>query len=238
MSDTASSSSGVALVTGANKGLGREIARQIAGRGFHVVLTARDARRGRESTDALAATGAPVSFIVMDVSDRASVLAASNEFAQRFERLDVLVNNAGILDDDGMDVLDVPADVFERTLRTNTIGPLLVAQAFWIFLARAMGRVINVSSGAGALGEMGGGYPAYGPSKSALNAITRKLAVAGRSHEVVVNCMCPGWVRTDMGGPNAGRSVGEGADTAVWLATDAPRSITGKFLRDRREIEW
>src|SRR5690606_28067320 len=115
---------------------------------------------------------------------------------------------------------------------------MLLAQAFWPFLKKARGRIVNVSSGSGSISDPDSNLPMYGISKTALNALTQKLALRGAADGIVVNAMCPGWVRTDMGGPNATRSVEQGADTAVWLATEAPRKLTGKFFRDRKEIEW
>jgi NAD(P)-dependent dehydrogenase (short-subunit alcohol dehydrogenase family) len=230
----------IALVTGANKGIGQEIARQLAARGCHVVLSARDPRRGRDATERLAAElpSAKVSFLVMDVTDKSSVRAAANEFARLSDRLDVLVNNAAILLDEGLNILQVTPEMFDETMRTNVRGPLLVAQAFWPFLERTRGRIINISSMAGAMSMPAGNIPAYGISKAALNNLTQKLATTGTASGVLCFSMCPGWVRTDMGGPNAERPVSQGADTATWLALDAPRERSGRFFRDRQEIAW
>jgi len=229
-----------ALVTGANKGIGHEIARQLAARGCHVVLSARDPRRGREATERIAAElpEATLSFLVMDVTDKSSVRAAANEFARISDRLDVLVNNAAILKDESLNILQVTPELFDETLRTNVRGPLLVAQSFWRFLEKARGRIINISSMAGALSCPAGTMPAYGISKTALNGLTQKLAATGAATGVLAFSLCPGWVRTDMGGPNAERSVAQGADTAAWLALDAPRELSGRFFRDRQEIAW
>lgn len=240
MADAPLSPTPIALVTGANKGIGQEIARQLAARGCHVVLTARDVRRGRDATERLAAAQpeAKLSFLVMDVTDKSSVRAAANEFARMSDRLDVLVNNAAILLDENLNILQVTSEMFEEMLRTNVRGPLLVAQTFWPFLERAHGRIINISSGAGALSTPAGNIPGYGVTKTALNGLTQKLAVTGEPSGVLCFSMCPGWVRTDMGGPHAERSVEQGADTAVWLALEAPRSANGRFFRDRHEIPW
>lgn len=234
-----SPSSPIVLVTGANKGIGREIARQLATRGCRVVVTARDARRGRDATDQLTReTSGSLSFIVMDVADVSSIRAAANEFARQSERLDVLVNNAAILEDRGRSVLETTPDIFDRTMQTNVRGPMLVTQHFWRFLRHARGRIINVSSGAGSLSDGITDAPAYGISKTALNSVTHKLAAAGASLGIAVNSMCPGWVRTDMGGSDAERPVEKGAETAVWLALDAPSDLTGRFIRDKQEIDW
>src|ERR687892_2172657 len=136
------------------------------------------------------------------------------------------------------DVLTITPEIFETTLRTNTLGALLVAQAFVPFLQKSDApRIVNVSSGGGQLADGADGWaPAYCISKTALNGVTSQLAAA--LPKFAVNSVCPGWVRTDMGGQGATRSVEEGADTIVWLASDAPQKLTGKFLRDRKEIPW
>lgn len=231
-------SSPIALVTGANRGIGLEVARQLGARGFRVFLCARDLLRGRAAAEKFAATGARVVALALDVNDPASVAAAAAVFATQADHLDVLVNNAAVLEDESLSILQISPDMFDRTMRTNVRGPLLVAQAFWPYLQKARGRVINVSSGAGSLADGGANIPIYGVSKTALNSLTHKLALAGAADGIVVNSVCPGWVRTDMGGPNAERSVEQGADTALWLATDASRKLTGKFIRDRKEIAW
>ena len=156
-----------------------------------------------------------------------------------FGRLDVLVNNAGIAIDQAGFVVDVDLDRVRATLETNTFGAWRMCRAFVPAMReRGYGRVVNVSSGMGGLTEMGGGWPGYRISKAGLNAITRMIAAAVANENVLVNSACPGWVETDMGGRNARRSVPEGADTIVWLATlpdDGPR---GGFFRDRKPIAW
>jgi NAD(P)-dependent dehydrogenase (short-subunit alcohol dehydrogenase family) len=210
-----------ALVTGANKGIGAEVSRQLANRGWRVVRTAR-----RPSDN---------SFIQLDVTDAKSIAEA----VRQVDQLDVLVNNAAILEDDDKGVLTLDEKILRRTLETNTLGPLRVTQAFIPLLEKSKdARIVNVSSGGGQLSDMGTWSPAYCISKTALNAVTVQLAGALREKRIPVNSVCPGWVRTEMGGANAPRSVEEGADTIVWLATDAPRDLTGKFLRDRKVIPW
>ena len=237
----------IALVTGANKGIGREVARQLAARGFRVLLGARRPEAGKQAAAELAGgfdkltTGAgAVEFLELDVADAGSVARAAAELAKRVDHLDVLVNNAGILEDGDASIQDQDPEVVRRTFETNTLGPLRVTQAMLPLLRRAPGgaRVVNVSSGAGALHDMTGWAPAYSISKTALNAVTRQLADALRAQPIAVNSACPGWVRTDMGGAGATRSVAEGADTIVWLAAEAPLSLTGQFVRDRQVIDW
>ena len=153
--------------------------------------------------------------------------------------MDVLINNAGVYPDPGLTILTLPRDRLAQTFQTNTFGPLEVTQAFLPYLRQAAAaRVINVSSGDGQLEGLSPDVPSYCLSKLALNGLTIMLAEALRADHIAVNSMCPGWVRTDMGGPNATRSVEEGADTAVWLADEAPHELTGKFFRNRQEIPW
>ena len=226
------------LVTGANKGIGYEIVRQLAKTGARVFLGARDAGRGQAAAEKL---GGNVEFLELDVSDAASIDRAAETLSSKLQALDGLINNAGILDDErGMSILDTDANLIRRTLETNTFGPLRLTQKLAPLLAKASGggRVVNLSSGLGQLSEMEGDFPAYSISKTALNAVTRQLAAALKEKGVAVNTVCPGWVQTDMGGANAARTVEQGADTPVWLVTEAPASLTGEFLRDRKSIPW
>ena len=237
----------IALVTGANKGIGFEVARQLARKGFRVFLGARNREAGRAAAEKLRREGEKernheghdvVTVLQIDVADAASVERAAEEFSRHSDYLDVLVNNAGILLDGDKDVLTATPETLETTLRTNTLGALLVAQAFVPFLKKSGApRIVNVSSGDGQLaGGADGWAPAYCISKTALNGVTAQLATA--LPKFAVNSVCPGWVRTDMGGPNATRSVGEGATGIVWLAADAPQDQTSKFFRDRKVIPW
>ena len=233
----------IALVTGANKGIGFEVARDLARKGFHVFLGARDTEAGEAAAEKLRKEGekedyGEITFLKIDVSKSDSIRNAAEEFSRKSDRLDTLVNNAGILLDDDKDVLTATPEMFETTLRTNTLGALLVAQAFVLFLKKSGApRIVNVSSGGGQLaGGADGWAPAYCISKTALNGVTAQLAAA--LPKFAVNSVCPGWVRTDMGGSNATRSVAEGASGIVWLAADAPQDQTGKFWRDRKVIPW
>jgi NAD(P)-dependent dehydrogenase (short-subunit alcohol dehydrogenase family) len=228
-----------ALVTGAYRGIGFEVARQLGERGAHVFVTARRREAGAKAAATLQKTGTKISFVELDVTDAKSIRNAVESVAEQVDHLDVLVNNAAILEDGNGNILHVDAALVEKTLDTNALGPLRVAQAFLPLLTKShSARIINVSSGAGQLSDVSTWAPAYGISKAALNGVTAQLAAALRDKGIAVNSVCPGWVRTEMGGPNAPRSVEEGADTIVWLATEAPRSLTGKFLRDREEIPW
>ena len=232
-----------AFVTGANKGIGFEVARQLVREGFRVFLGARDQEAGKAAAEKLnqetrKAGNEEVNFLEIDISKPESIQRAAEEFARQSDRLDALVNNAGILLDEDKDVLALSAEMFQTTLRTNTLGALLVAQAFLPFLRKSDSpRIVNVSSGGGQLADGADGWaPGYCISKTALNGVTVQLAAA--LPDFAVNAVCPGWVRTDMGGANATRSVAEGASGVVWLACEAPQSLTAKFVRDRKVIPW
>jgi NAD(P)-dependent dehydrogenase (short-subunit alcohol dehydrogenase family) len=227
-----------ALITGANKGIGYEVARQLAGQEFQVFVGARSRDAGRKAANQIAKKSGKAIFLEIDVADDVSVTGAAREFARAADHLDVLVNNAGIIVDGDNAILEISDEQLRKTLETNTIGALRVTRAFVPLLRKSKApRVINVSSGGGQLtGGADGWSPAYCISKTALNGVTAQLAAA--LPNFAVNSVCPGWVRTDMGGKGAARSVEEGADTIVWLATDAPQKLTGKFLRDRKEIPW
>jgi NAD(P)-dependent dehydrogenase (short-subunit alcohol dehydrogenase family) len=227
-----------ALITGANKGIGYEVARQLAAKGFHVFVGARNAKAGRKATEEIAKKCGKATFLEIDVTNNDSVTKAAREFSDIEDHLDVLVNNAGIIVDGDNAILEISDHLFRKTLETNTLGALRVTRAFAPLLRKSKApRVINVSSGGGQLtGGADGWAPAYCISKTALNGVTVQLAAA--LPKFAVNSVCPGWVRTEMGGENASRSVEEGANTIVWLASQAPQDLTGKFLRDRKEIAW
>ena len=183
--------------------------------------------------------GLPVAFHQLDVMDASSIQRLADWVRAKYGRLHMLVNNAGIYIDDRHSLLTVDMDVMRRTVETNAYGPVMMCQALVPLMKQAgYGRIVNVSSGIGELGNLGSSYPPYRTSKIVLNIHTRILAGELRSTGILVNAMCPGWVRTDMGGLGAPVSVEEGADTAVWLATVPDDGPTGKFFRNRREIPW
>jgi NAD(P)-dependent dehydrogenase (short-subunit alcohol dehydrogenase family) len=228
----------IVVVTGANRGIGFEISRQLATRGAQVVLTARKSRAGKAAVKKLAAQNLTVQFRPLDVMSGKSIVALREFLKRTYGRLDVLINNAGIIASGDAPGLKVDMETVRATLETNALGPFHLSQALAPLLQRSKrARILNMSSGMGAFSEMEGDYAAYRISKTALNAVTAILAAELRDR-VSVNAACPGWVRTDMGGRSAERDVTEGADTPVWLALDAPQSLTGKFLRDRRVISW
>jgi NAD(P)-dependent dehydrogenase (short-subunit alcohol dehydrogenase family) len=229
----------VALVTGANRGMGFETCRALAERGYQVVLTSRDQTLGQQAAQSLAQQGLSVAHFVLDVTNGRSIQQLQQAAEQRFGGIDVLVNNAGIFPDAGRSVLEVELETFQSTMETNFYGPLRLCQA-WVpgMITRAYGRVVNVSSGLGQLSAMGDYAPAYSASKAALNALTRMVAEATRGANVLVNAVDPGVVRTRMGGPTASRSVEQGIDTIVWLATLPDGGPTAGFFHDRHPIPW
>lgn len=233
----------VALVSGANRGIGLEAARQLARLGLKAVIGSRSPEKGEAARLTLKDEGLDVETVALDVADAESVRSAVAGVKDRFGRLDALVNNAGILlDRPGSEVsgnaLEVPSAVVLKTFENNTLGPLrLIQAAAPLMRDQGYGRIVNVSSGAGQLAEMQGGYTAYRISKAAMNAVTRASA-AEFPPAIKVNSVCPGWVRTDMGGANADRTVEKGAETIVWLATLPDDGPTGGFFRDKRPIPW
>ncbi len=236
---TFNSSTRVAVVTGANRGIGFEIARQLAGRGVHVILTSRDETKGRLALQRLADDGLSPGYHQLDVIDHDGIRRLRDFLDREHGRVDILVNNAGIAIDDGTSALKTQLDTVRRTMETNLYGPLLLSQMLVPLMRRiGYGRIVNVSSGMGQISSMRSGALSYRLSKAALNALTRILAAELKRSHILVNSMCPGHVRTAMGGSSASRSVEEGADTAIWLATLPDDGPTGGFFRDRQPIPW
>jgi NAD(P)-dependent dehydrogenase (short-subunit alcohol dehydrogenase family) len=229
----------VALVTGANRGMGLETAKELLERGIRVVMTGRDLPALEKARNGLGQIGWGAVPAVMDVADPASIAAAFEAISKQVGSVDVLVNNAAVLLYENDEPLSIPLDGYRRTLETNLLGVIETCRVFVPpMAARRYGRVVNVSSGAGQLSRMSTYAPAYSISKTALNALTRILAETYRDRNVLVNAVDPGWVRTDMGGRSAPRSVQQGVDTTVWLATLPDDGPTSGFFHDRRSIEW
>src|SRR5437588_4866011 len=228
-----------ALVTGGNRGIGFEVCRQLAARGFPVLLTARDAEKSRAAAAKLKSVGR-VEPVVLDVANASSIEKAVADVSSRYDWLDVLINNAGINYDtwETVENAEIDGTVIE-TIRTNLLGPWRMCQAFLPLLRKSRaGRIVNVSSESGSLANMGAGPPAYQITKAALNALTRTLAGELRGTSILVNAVCPGWVATDMGGANAPRAVDEGAAGIVWAATLPDGGPTGGFFRDGKPLPW
>lgn len=210
----------------------------MAQKGYQVVLTSRDEAKGQAAATALRQNGANIVYQPLDVSSEASVQQLRSFVVNKLGRVDALINNAAVYLDEGRDVLDVEMDIFRTTIETNTYGPLMLCQAIVpLMVKQDYGRVVNVSSGSGQLSSMSGDTPAYCLSKLALNGLTMMVANTVKGKNVLVNAVCPGWVRTDMS-PNGPRSVEEGADTIVWLATLPDGGPNGGFFRDRKPIPW
>ena len=230
----------VAVVTGANRGIGREVVRVLAEAGHRVVLGSRSLERGEEAAAALGGAGAGAGIVAcaLDVADDASVAAAAAWVADTHGRCDALVNNAAIDYDTDARATTADLDRVHTTLETNLFGAWRTTLAFLPLLRGSPHpRVVNVSSGSGSLAEMGPGTPAYSVSKAALNALTRILAAELRSDRVLVNAVCPGWVATDMGGAG-GRPVAEGAASVTWAVLLDDDGPTGGFFRDGRPVAW
>lgn len=227
-----------ALVTGGNKGIGFAICKGLLGAGFDVILAARSLNKSKQAAEQLQ-TASQVRAVELDVTDDESIRRAAEELSREIGHLDVLVNNAGIYPDQGVNILTVSRDLLTSSMDTNAFGPIRVTQAFLPLLEKApRARVINVSSGYGQLNGLSAGVPSYCLSKLTLNGATIMLADALQPRGIAVYAMSPGWVRTDMGGSSAPRSPEQGADTAIWLATEASPNLSGQFFQDRREISY
>jgi NAD(P)-dependent dehydrogenase (short-subunit alcohol dehydrogenase family) len=228
----------VAVVTGANRGIGREVVRQLARAGYLAVLGARDAERGATAAAELGGEPAGVVARRIDVADEASVRAAARWVETELGRCDALVNNAAIDYDTDARATSADLERVHRAMETNLYGAWRAALAFLPLLRRSPHpRLVNVSSGAGSISQMGAGTPAYSVSKAALNALTRILAAELRADGVLVNAVCPGWVATDMGGPG-GRPVADGAASVTWAVLLDDHGPTGGFFRDGRPVAW
>ncbi len=226
------------LVTGANKGIGFEICRQLARSGHQVILSARSAQRGESAVKALADEGLKVEFLLLDTADDDSILRAARELKQRIKALHVLINNAAILNDWQGSILSTNAADLRETLNTNTVGPVMLTLALLPLLeAGKPARVINVSSQLGSVQNMTDGWASYGISKAALNAATRKLAQALKPRGVSVNVASPGWVKTEMGTDAAPLTVEKGAQNIIRIL-DMPATLTDHYLEERGEIPW
>ncbi len=232
----------IAVVTGANRGLGFETCRQLAKQGYKVILTSRDETKGKAAASKLKSENLDIIYHSLDVTRDDSVQQLADFINQQFGRLHVLVNNAGVFIEKNADypsIFDTKVDTIRQTLEVNTYGALRVTQALVSLMKKNnYGRIVNVSSGMGQLSDMDGGYSGYRVSKTALNALTRIFASELKNTNILINSLCPGWVKTNMGGENAPRTPEEGVDTIVWLATLPDGSPTGGFFRDRKPIEW
>ena len=228
----------IALITGANRGIGFATAKGLLVHGHTVIITARSEAKGQNARDALQHFG-DAHFISMDVTDESSVQAAATQLQAQFGQLDALINNAAINYDTHQHMANADLVEVETTLGTNLIGAWRCIQMFLPLLRKSpAARIVNVSSGSGSLASQTGGTPAYAISKLALNGLTLGFAQQLHSDKILVNAVCPGWVRTDMGGSGAPRSPEQGASGIIWAATLPKNGPTGKFFRDGKEIAW
>jgi NAD(P)-dependent dehydrogenase (short-subunit alcohol dehydrogenase family) len=229
----------IALVTGGNRGIGLEVCRQLAKLGIRVLLGSRDSAKGAAAAAELIVAKLPVEVTRLDVANDRSIVECMNWIRRDVKRLDILVNNAGIMVEDADDAPEEEIRIVRETMQTNVYGPLLLSRlAIPIMKSRRYGRIVNLSSGMGSLTEMGPGYIAYRMSKAGINVVTRVLAAEVEGMGILVNSADPGWVKTDMGGRGASRTVYKGAETPVWLATVPEGGPTGGFFRDRKAIPW
>jgi NAD(P)-dependent dehydrogenase (short-subunit alcohol dehydrogenase family) len=229
----------IALVTGANRGIGVETVKQLADLGHVVIMTARSINKGLKSAQILSKQYQEIEFIPLDVGDLSSIRSCVTKVQDKFGKLDILVNNAAINYDDWNTPSRANMTEVRSTIETNLIGPWVMIQQFLPLLRKSKkARIVNVSSQAGSLNGMTGGTPAYSITKAGLNVLTIKFAAELRSEGILVNSVCPGWVRTDMGGPSAPRHIEEGAKCIVWGATLPDDGPTGGFFRDGKRISW
>ncbi|EIJ42917.1 dehydrogenase of unknown specificity [Beggiatoa alba B18LD] len=229
-----------ALVTGANRGIGLETCKQLAKLDIHIILSCRNVEQGETLSHELQQAGLDIVFYPLDVASDSSVETMQRFIENQYGRLDILINNAGIFPDAQVEnVFTCSVEQLRIGMETNTFGAFRLCQAFIPLMQKNdYGRVVNVSSGMGQLADMGGGFASYRLSKTALNAVTRIFANEVSQNNILVNSVCPGWVRTDMGGVHAERDVSQGAETIVWLATLPEGGGNGLFFRDKKVIPW
>lgn len=229
----------IALVTGGSRGIGKAIVRLLCGRNMKVIFTCRNPHDGQKALIELHSLARDAEYHPLEVTDNQSVLELTQYIKAKYGQLDILINNVGVNYDAWQRVSKVAISEVEYTIDVNLIGPWRLCNAMIpLMLVGDEGRIINVSSGAGCIANQNGSTPAYSISKNGLNMLTRSLAEDLKSTGIVVNAVDPGWVRTDMGGSDAPKSPEEGADTVVWLATEADPDITGRFFRNRSIIDW
>ncbi|MDY6899587.1 MAG: SDR family oxidoreductase [Cyanobacteriota bacterium] len=228
----------IALVTGGNRGIGFAVTQGLLQKGFQVIITSRSLDKAKQAAEKLNSMG-KVRPIELNVVDDNSINQAFKSIQSQIDKLDVLINNAGVYPDEGVNILTIDRLLLHKTLNTNTFGAIRMVQEFLPLLKKSSdARIVNVSSGYGEIDGLSANVPSYCLSKLALNGATIMLSQALRSEKIAVNAICPGWVKTDMGGDSAPRTPEQGADTAIWLATEASRNETGKYWRDRKVISY
>ena len=231
----------VALVTGGNRGLGLAACKELAEKNYLVILSARNREDAKAALAKINNGSLKIEPLQLDVSDSKSIQGAIKWIENKFQRLDVLINNAGIFpkEKENIDTESASPNTIKKTFLTNTLAPFELCQAVLPLMQKnGYGRIVNVSSGMGQLSEMNKGYPAYRISKTALNAVTKIFSEEAKGTDILVNSVCPGWVRTDMGGSNAHRSIEEGVSGIIWAATLPKNGPTGGFFRDGKSMSW
>jgi len=229
----------IALVTGGNRGIGFEVCRQLAQAGVRVILTSRNEEAGLAAVGELDQGDNLIHYMGLDVTDSQNISDVADQITRQYGRLDILINNAGVYIDDSHSLLELKPDILRTTMETNVYGPLFLTQAFVRLMIRNnYGRIVNVSSSIGQLSNLSSRWPAYRLSKILLNLQTRIIAQELTGSNILINAVCPGWVRTEMGGTNAPRSVEQGADTIFWLATLSDDGPQGGYFRDRKPLDW
>jgi NAD(P)-dependent dehydrogenase (short-subunit alcohol dehydrogenase family) len=229
----------VAIVTGANRGIGFETCRQLNQLGIITVLTSRDETKGRSAVASLSEADGDLLYHQLDVADSSSIVQLREFVINKFKRCDILVNNAGVFLDRGVNIFDLPEETLQETLQINFLGALRMCQEFLPLMRDSgYGRIVNVSSGMGSISSMDGGSAAYKLSKLMVNGMTRIMAAEIKDEDIKINTMAPGWVRSDMGGASAPRSLAQGADTIIWLATLPDDGPSGGFFEDRTPANW
>jgi NAD(P)-dependent dehydrogenase (short-subunit alcohol dehydrogenase family) len=229
----------IAIVTGANRGIGFETCRQLAKLGILTILTSRDAEKGMKAVEALREQGLELIFHPLDVADMVSIGDLKDFVIDTYGQCDILINNAGVFLDRGVSIINLPIQTFQETLQINAIGALRMCQEFLpLMQATGYGRIVNVSSGMGTISSMGASSAAYKLSKLMMNGMTKIMAAEVKQADIKINTMAPGWVRSDMGGTGAPRSLSQGADTIIWLATLSKDGPSGGFFEDRTPASW
>ncbi|MCB0392985.1 MAG: SDR family oxidoreductase [Bdellovibrionales bacterium] len=233
----------IAVVTGANRGLGKGTALELADRGYHVILVGRNEKELHLVEKEIKSEGQSAEIFVSDVTDEGRIRDLAKHIEKKHGHLDLLVNNAGVFLDgefgSGPTFKTVPPETILETFETNVLGPYCMIQNLIPLIEKSKsGRIVNVSSGMGGLTEMEGGYPGYRISKTALNALTRNMSKDLSGTKIRVNSVCPGWVKTDMGGSNATRQIAEGVQSILWAADVPDSGPTGGYFRDGKAIAW
>lgn len=227
------------LITGSTKGIGLETARQLAVKGHSVIISGRNSDAIHKAEKKLNNLKLNIHSVLLDIEKNENHQEIISEIIRKTGRIDVLINNGGILMDENDSSETIAMEKIQKTMQINTFGAISLMQTVLPYMKKQnFGRIINVSSGMGAFSEMGNGYLAYRLSKTALNSATKIMSFEAANYDIAISAVCPGWVKTDMGGKSAPRPVEKGAETIVWLAESETAESNGKFFRDKKQINW